>query len=91
MPEIGVCLNSFISQTDKGYAESPARRGPTSEPPILVFAQTENTGVVNATGLARTRIKKFKILTFLFAALELRNKKQWPRKPPLYFSKQARF
>ena len=31
------------------------------------------------------------ILTFLFAVLELRNKKQWPRKPPIYFLKRAWF
>ena len=31
------------------------------------------------------------ITTFLFAALELRNKKQWPRKPPLNFLKRAWF
>ena len=31
------------------------------------------------------------ITTFLFAALELRNKKQWPRKPPVNFLKRAWF
>ena len=33
----------------------------------------------------------YEILTFLFAALELRNKKQWPRKPSLYFLERALF
>ena len=37
------------------------------------------------------RIFPRNIMTFLFAALELRNKKQWPRKPLLYFLKRAWF
>lgn len=31
---VDVCLNGFISQTDKGYANSPARRCPILEPPM---------------------------------------------------------
>lgn len=31
---VNVCLNGFISQTDKGYANSPARRCPILEPPM---------------------------------------------------------
>ena len=37
------------------------------------------------------RIFPGNIMTFLFAALELRNKKQWSRKPPLNFLKRAWF
>ena len=47
-----------------------------------VFAST-SWGVVTSTS--------YEILTFLFAALELRKKNQWPRKPPLYFLKRAWF
>lgn len=55
---VGVCLNRFISQTDKGYAESPTRRGPTSEPPILfegLFSQVPWS--ISLSSLLKRRIR----------------------------------